>query len=308
MLRVLALAIALVPSLATAVANDLETQHFDAIPGNCIASPDPGECMTSNGYRCEKITGTRISIDAFYLGCNARMSNGRVHFAQLLFDGAGWAVENTQAYVPDPVLEPTKPSEPDLVLDAYLREQIDDRHWHGGGVSGFHQDAAIAFHLEYRRQPDPPRLRGLCGVLLGNGYDEGLQSALQTECERRVLKAIRNLSQQSPDSPYRAAGASALEWVSLQTKLESGEAVQLLEAHYRFPQDHVACRMLPDCCAGDTYYLESCREMTDRDKDAINACLAQDIKPRSDEFEDCLRSRGVKAGCEDQPDGSRLCY
>lgn len=291
-----------------AVADDLETQYFDAIPGNCIAAADPSACMTSNGYRCEKITGTQISVDAFYLGCNARMSNGRAHFAQLLFDGTGWAVEHHHAYVPEPVLEQAKPSEPYAILDAYLREQVEDRHWHGGGVTSFHRGAAIVVHLEYRKQPDPPKLRGLCGVVLGNDYDEGLQSALQAECEKRVLKAIRKLSQQTTDSPYKAAGASALEWVSLQTKLESGDAVQLLEAHYQFPAGHVACRMLPYCCAGNTFYLESCREMTERDKNAINACLAQDVKPRSDGFVDCLRASGVKAGCEDQPDGSRLCY
>ena len=236
------------------------------------------------------------------------MSNGRVHFAQLLFDGAGWVIEQSRAYVPEPVVEQAKPSEPEAILDAYLREQVDDRHWLGGGVSGFHLGAAIVFHTEYRKQADPPRLRGLCGVLLGNDHDEGLQGALQAECERRVLRTIRNLSQQSPDSPFRAAGANALEWVSLQTKLESGDAVQVLEAHYQFPAGHVACRMLPDCCTGNTFYLESCRDMTERDKEAINACLAQNVKPRSDEFVDCLRSGGVKAGCEDQPDGSRLCY
>ena len=307
-MRALALAIALLPSLAMAVADDLETQHFDAIPGSCIAASDPGACMASNGYRCNKIAGTRISVDAFYLGCNARMSNGRVHFAQLLFDGTGWVIEQSRAYVPEPVVEQARPSEPEAILDTYLREQVDDRHWLGGGVSGFHLGAAIVVHTEYRKQADPPRLRGLCGVLLGNDHDEGLQGALQAECERRVLRTIRNLSQQSPDSPFRAAGANALEWVSLQTKLESGDAVQVLEAHYRFPEGHVACRMLPYCCTGNTFYLESCRDMTDRDKEAINTCLAQDVKPRSDEFVDCLRSAGVQAGCEDQPDGSRLCY
>lgn len=164
--KVLAYLSLMVPFIAFGEVDDLEVQHYNAVAGN-------------------------------YLSCNARLSNGRAHFAQLLFDGVGWAVEIQEVYVPERVREQDEPTEPELIL----------------------------------------------------------------------------------------------------------------EAQYEFPEGHISCRLQPYCCSSElSLYLDSCREPEVDEEAAVDSCLAEGHKRKTNEYEDCLRSNGINIGCEPQDDGSRLCY
>jgi len=55
-------------------------------------------------------------------------------------------------------------------------------------------------------------------------------------------------------------------------------------------------------------YLGSCRILTENELQAIKSCLAEGLPSRSEEYAACLREAGVKVGCDEQADGSRICY
>ena len=299
----------LLPLLAAAVPQDLEVEHYASIPQECIATEDPLACLSSHGYVCDRLVGTQVAVAAYRLSCNASLSNERKHFAQLLFDGVGWVVETQETYVPDRVREPDRPVEPDLILDAYIRNQIEDHERFGGGYAGDHMGRAIAVYIGNNRRGSAMAMRAVCGLILLEEPDPGARSALREECQKRFLRSIMINSQPDQNSPFRAAGAREVRWSETYAKLRTGESALVLEARYDFPEGHVSCRLLPHCCSSTgSIYLDSCREPREHEETAVNACLAEGLKRRSTDYEDCLRSRGVKVGCEEQDDGGRLCY
>ena len=299
----------LLPVLAAAVPQDLEVEHYATIPQQCISTEDPSACLSSHGYDCNRLDGTQIAVAAYRLSCNARLSNERMHFAQLLFDGIGWVVETQKAYIPDPVLEPDRLIEPDRILDEYIRDQIEVRERFGGGYAGDHMGRAIVVHIGNNRRGPAMEMRAVCGLIVSDDPGLGARSALREECQKRFLRSIMLNSQTNQNSPFRAAGASEIRWSETNAKLRTGESVLVLEARYDLPEGHVSCRLLPHCCSSTgSLYLDSCREPLEHEEAAVNACLAEGLKRRSIDYKDCLRSKGVKAGCEEQNDGSRLCY
>lgn len=299
----------LLPLLAAADPQDLEVEHYESIPQECIATEDPLACLSSHGYVCNRIDGTQLAVAAYRLSCNGNLSNERKHFAQLLFDGVGWVVETQEAYIPDRVREPDRPIEPDLILDAYVRSQIGDDEWSGGGISTFYMGRSIAVHIGNNRRGNAMAMRALCGLIVDEEPDRSARNALQEECENRFLRSIMMTSQPDQKSPFRAAGAQEIRWSEMHTELNSGDSALVLEARYDFSEGHVSCRLLPHCCSRTgSIYLDSCREPTEHEETAVNGCLAEGLKRRSTDYDDCLRSRGVKVRCEEQNDGGRLCY
>lgn len=307
--KVLACLSVMLPLGVFAEVEDLEAEYYRALPGKCIATEDPLNCLESYGYVCHQLESGQIAVAAFYLSCNADLSNGRKHFAQLLFDGVGWAVETQRLYIPDRATEPEEPTEPDMILDAYIRSQIRDDDWFGGGLTSEHMGRMIAVHIENRRRDNAMTLRALCGLVVNEEPSADELSAVKRECKTRILRAIMKLSRTDQGSPFRAAGANEIRWGEFSTVLESNDSAFTIEAWYEFPEGHVSCMLLPHCCSRNgSIFLDSCRDLEEYEEAAVNACLAEGRKRRSGEYNDCLRSNGVKVGCETQADGSRLCY
>lgn len=299
----------LLPMIVAAGPQDLETEHYRSIPQACIASADPYDCLTSSGYVCNRLGGTAVAVAAYRLSCNADMSNGRKHFAQLLYDGVGWAVETQEVYVPDSAHDPDEPVAPDLILDTYLRGQTSDSNWFGGGISIAENGRSIVVHIENSRGNKDMEMRALCGLVLFEEPRLGASSVLKDECQSRFLRTIMMFSQPDRTSPFRAAGANELRWSETRASLRSGDSALILEARYDFPRGHVSCRLQPSCCSrAGSIYLDSCREPSQQEEAAVNECLATGLKRRSVEYNNCLRSRGTGIGCEEQDDGSRLCF
>ena len=66
---------------------------------------------------------------------------------------------------------------------------------------------------------------------------------------------------------------------------------------------------ISDCCSIDgSIYLDSCREPDDSEMQVVKFCLAEGLQLGTDEYVECLREDGVNVGCDEQADGSRVCY
>jgi hypothetical protein len=248
-------------------------------------------------------------MTAYSLGCNARLSNGHNHFAQLMFDGSNWVVETQRIYTPEPVSERVQSDDPIEILLRHVRSLSGDGWSIGGGIKSDASGNMIASDVNLNRYVDPWTLNVVCGLLVQQDAAEDPPALLRRECQDRALKAIRDLSQSEPKVPFRAAGASELFWSESLATLESADTAFIAEARYQFPRGHVACRLRGDCCPGPgPAFLGSCREPTQAEKAAIDACLALGLRARTAEYTECLVANGVKVGCEPQDDGSRLCY
>ena len=117
------------------------------------------------------------------------------------------------------------------------------------------------------------------------------------------------ISQSTATSSYRAAGATEVEWKSKTVVIVSGDSAFVVEGYFTFAAKHKSCRLINDCCSRDgSTYLDSCRVVTEIELQTIMSCLAAGLKLGSDEYFDCLRKADVKVGCEEQADGSRICY
>jgi len=307
--KVLAYLSVVLPFAVVAEVDDLEVQHYNAIPGSCVATEDPRACMESYEYRCEHVNGTHIAVAAYYLSCNAQLSNGRAHFAQILFDGEGWVVELQHVYVPEPVIEQDEPTEPDLILQAYIQRQFRDDESIIASSGSEHMGRLIVSSIGDSRHSNVMAMRALCGIIVDEGPGPEEVYATKKHCNSRLLRSIKMFGQSDQSSPFRVAGANEIRWREMSAVLKSNDSAYVLEGRYEFPEGHVSCRLQPQCCSSSlSYYLDSCREPKEGEEAVVNACLAEGRKRKTKEYEHCLQSNGVRIGCEAQDDGSRLCY
>ena len=152
-------------------------------------------------------------------------------------------------------------------------------------------------------------MEAICIIVVNEVIDDASRNELQLACKKRLLDTIAMMSQTDRMSPYRAAGSNELEWRSDYASIASGDLAFVLEGSYLFPIGHYSCRLNNNCCDMEgALYLNSCRTPTADEQKAINICAAECSCVRSEEYMNCLRDQGVTVGCEDQDDGSRLCY
>ena len=307
----------LVPSLlacsavSQAITNesDLETAYYSAIPDSCIAAADPQRCLESDGYVCNRILSRSIAMAAYRLSCNAQLSNGRAHFAQVLFDGTGWTVETARIYTPETASISEEMNTPRNYLSRHIEDQIGDKSRIGGGSTHDGAGHRMSFQIGLEHRDSSMRLTVVCGILGSPEREEALSNVLKTECEIHAIDTITRLSQSGHESPYRAAGKAEIRWQESHIKLESNDPALIVEAQYQFPEGHVPCRLTSDCCSkAGAAFLGSCREPTDAERTVIDACLAKGLRPKSAEYAECLTANGVAIGCMVRDDGSRLCF
>ncbi|MGI9224465.1 MAG: hypothetical protein ACR2QX_08330 [Woeseiaceae bacterium] len=201
-------------------------------------------------------------------------------------------------------------NDPELALSAYLYEQSPEHSQHSGGGMGIEgTDRSIAFTTGAKRREDGIDMYALCGFITDGELDDELHAPLRAECEERLLRTIKKLSQPAEPGPYRAAGASEITWQSRVVTLITSDIAYVVEGHYLSDQQFTPCLRISDCCSTNgALYLDSCREPTEAEWKAIDYCQAKGLGCRSPDYMACLREQDIKAGCEPQPDGSRLCY
>jgi hypothetical protein len=199
---------------------------------------------------------------------------------------------------------------PEMALPAYLYEQFSSYSTHSSGSLGIEGiENSVSFTTGSRRQDQGFDIRAQCGVIIDGEPDDALHDSLHTGCEKRLLRTIKKLSQSAESGPYRAGGASEIEWQSRVITLVTSDIAYIVEGRYTNSQMATPCLYIDSCCSTNgALYLDSCREPTDTEWGAIDHCQTKGLGCRSPEYLDCLREQGVKAGCETQPDGSRICY
>ena len=201
-------------------------------------------------------------------------------------------------------------NDPSMALSAYLYEQTPEHSQHSGGGMGIEgTDRSVAFTTGAKPHEDGIDMHAMCGFIFDGELDDTLHAPLLAACEERLLRTIKKLSQPSEPGPYRAAGASEIKWQSRVVTLITSDIAYVVEGHYLSDQRFTPCVWINDCCATNgALYLDSCREPSDAEWQAIDHCQAKGLGCRSPDYMACLREQGIKAGCEPQPDGSRLCY
>lgn len=275
----------------------------------CIKTDEPSTCMKGYGFICSRFRLPQRSMEAHILSCNAGLSDGRMYFVQLLYDDGGWAIELQKIYMPEPVVEDTVGEDPDSILETYMREEMTNYNIHSSGLRPKYLSVPIHAETGTRRSGEQLIMRAVCGVIVGTEADETFLMGVNFECTQNLLRAIMKFSQSQSDGPYRAAGESEIEWQSATVTLVSNDLAFIVDGRYVFPQDHRSCRRMSNCCSEDgSTYLDSCREPTEPELNAIKSCLGRGSRGRSAEYFECLRAHDVKVGCEDQADGSRICY
>jgi hypothetical protein len=201
-------------------------------------------------------------------------------------------------------------NDPFMALSAYLYEQMPEYSQHSGGSIGLEgTEHSIAFMTGAKRHDSSVDMHALCGVIVEGEPDELLRGSLLARCEERLLRTIKKLSQPADPGPYRAAGAAGIDWRSRIVTLITSDIAFVVEGHHKSDQQITPCLWISDCCpANGALYLDSCREPTEAEWQAIDHCQAEGLGCRSPDYMANLREQGIKAGCEPQPDGSRICY
>lgn len=199
---------------------------------------------------------------------------------------------------------------PDLALSAYLHEQFSGYLSHANGGLGIEDiQQSVSFMTGAQRTDQGLDMRALCGVVVDGDPDDALRQALVAGCEETFLRTIKKLSQPAEPGPYRAGGAAEIDWQSRIVTLITSDVALVVEGRYTNSQKYTPCLLIDSCCPlNGTLYLDSCREPTDTEWQAIDHCQSKGLGCRSPEYLTCLREQGVKVGCEAQPDGSRLCH
>lgn len=275
----------------------------------CAKAPEPLSCMESYGFDCHQGRLPDRSVEAQNLGCNLDLGNGRHRFVQMLYDDGGWNVEIERTYVPE-YAELRLPEEDSaLALSSYIEQKMENHFSHisGGGASnsGLPQE----FVTGARRNDGRIAVRAACGVIVNIELDESVSAQFMSDCEQHLLRTAKKLSQPQGKDAYRVAAPSEFEWEKHFVSLVSGDNALVLEGHYTFAEAHTPCLWISDCCSWEGgLYLDSCRVPTETERQTIQTCLHKVESRRSNEFTDCLRTSGVKAGCEVQADGSRICF
>jgi hypothetical protein len=176
-----------------------------------------------------------------------------------------------------------------------------------GGSSAGTRFMQISVHMV--RTDNDAVMETICAVVVDGVIDSDSRDAAEQGCTTSFLHMIAKISQPDRMSPYRAAGRNELEWWSRYASIASGDLVFVLTGRYRFPVGHRSCRLLNNCCDMEgSRFLQSCRTPSADENKAIDICAAEFPSPCSSQYKHCLQDRGIKIGCEDQDDGSRICY
>ena len=306
-----ALQLTLVIALATPVYCRAESgkEQYLEIGDTCAKAHEPASCMESYGFDCHQGRLPDRSVEAQSLGCNLDLGDGRYHFVQMLYDNGGWNVETERTYWPEYSEAKTLEEDPALALSSYIQQEMKGYSMHssGGGISNF--NLPEEYQTGARRNDGRIRVRAMCGVVFGLQLDETVSTQIKSDCESKLLRTVKRLSQPQGAGPYRVAAPSEFEWEKRFAKLASGDTALVLKGRYTFTEEHVPCLWISDCCSSDGFfYLDSCRAPSEIELRTIQTCLSEVESRRSEEFTDCLRTAGLKAGCEEQADGSRICF
>ncbi len=275
----------------------------------CVRAQQPGACMASYGFECHTAEMPNVSPDAYVLGCNLPLADGRYHFVQLLHDHGGWNVELQKTYRPEYDEERPPEQDPAVALSSWIREEMQDYSMHATGDERVPGGKPKFFETGTRMDEGRIAVRAMCGVIIDVPLDDGVSMQARSDCESNLLRTVTALSQEQPASPYRVAGPSGFEWERRFARLVSGDTALVWEGRYTFAEGHMPCRWKTSCCSVEgSNYLDSCREPTEDELQSIQNCLAAGEEYLSEGFFNCLRTAGVKVGCEEQPDGSLTCY
>lgn len=275
----------------------------------CAGAQLPGVCMASYGFKCHQSRRPDTSIEAYVLGCNLDLGDGRYYFVQMLYDNGGWNVELEETYRPEYSQTETPVEDAALALSYYIRHAMQGYSMHSSGAGYARIDKAQYYEIGTRRDDGRIAVRAMCGVIYDVPLDEAVSMQVKSDCEGHLLRTVKYLGQQRKISPYRVAGPSEFEWESRFARLVSGHTALVWKGRYTFAEEHTPCRWMSDCCsATGSVYLDSCRVPTEGELRTIETCLAEEETHYSEEFFDCLRTAGVKVGCEEQSDGTRVCY
>lgn len=290
--------------------SETQADHYSALAKTCTSAQEPGACMESYGFKCHRSRLPSRSLEAYVLGCNLELSDGRYHFVQMLYDNGGWNIERQETYAPEPAEDDDFAEDSGSALSTYVRAEMRNyTMYSGGSVPSDYVAGPLRFETGTRKHGEHIILRAVCGVVLDGPLDEDVSMGTKSECEKRLLRAVKTLSQPQATGPYRAAGAAEFEWTSKTVTLVSGDLALVSEGRYTFAPKHTPCRWISDCCSGDgPIYLESCRIPTEVELQAVKSCLAQELRLQSEVYFDCLRDADVRVGCNEQADGSRTCY
>jgi hypothetical protein len=275
----------------------------------CAKAREPGACMESYGFQCHQGRLPHKSVEAQSLGCNLDLGDGRLHFVQMLYDDGGWNIETEKTYWPEYSDVKTPEEDSDLALMSYIHNEMNGYSTHSSGGGTSDSNLPQRFATGERRIDGRVAVRAICAVILDLPLDESVSAESRSFCQSRLRRTVKKLSQPQAKGPYRVAGPSEFDWESRTTTLVSGDTALVWVGHYTFTEKHVPCLWIPDCCSIDGhFYLGSCRAPTESELKIIDKCLVEEPTHHSEEFFGCLRTAGMKVGCEDHADGSQICY
>ena len=299
----------LIPILAIPAVSPAESSADENV-ALCAEAADPPACLESYGYECRTGRDYTTSLEARQVNCDIVLSDTHAQFVQMLYDDGTWSIQHADSYELDYSEPPPAAEHAGMALSERVSAELDGYFVlsSGGGYSPGRQ--SVDSTAGARRVDERRAFRAACGVIERHGhFDEAMLEDLRAECERVLLRTIRRGTQPPGDEPYRAGGKNDIEWRSQRATLANGDTAMLLIGESIQPRPGPACLAVSGCCSSDgVMYLDSCREPTVDEFGVIEDCLDRGIQIRTDEFHSCLRDAGVRTGCEDRPDGSRLCY
>lgn len=287
---------------------DAVREPYLQVGTTCVSARDPATCMKSYGFECARSRTPDRSRDALILSCNLDLGDGRAHFVQMGYAGDEWTVETEETYEPELDEVRTPEEHAGLALSQHLQQRLRgfDIHSSATGSDTFGNEQARVTGM--LRADGRIVVRAACGVISGDGPAETVSAETRASCEAGLLRTIVIFSQPETAGPYRVAAPSEILWDSGAATLVSGDRAFIVDGRYSFSEGHTPCRLVSNCCSTDgALYLQSCRTPTEKELRVIDDCLAAGNDRHSAEYMTCLRKAGVRVGCEEQDDGSRIC-
>lgn len=309
MIKILRLSLAIAVTLLGISRAETGAEQYLETGESCAKAQEPGICMESYGFQCHQSRRHGESIDAQMLGCNLDLGDGRKHFVQMLFNNGEWNVETESTYWPEYSEAKTPEEDSALALSSYIQQEMKGYSMHSSGGGTNDLNLPQEFQTGARRNNGHVAVRIMCGVVFGLQLDETASTQTKSDCQSKLLYTVKKLSQPQGTGPYRVAAPSEFEWERRFARLISGDTALILEGRYIFSKKHVPCLWISDCCSTEGYfYLDSCRAPTESELQIIESCLEEVERLRSEEFTGCLSAASMEVGCEDQADGSRICF